>query len=268
MIDAIKKLSALEREKINRTLRNKEGVLMSEQYTPMQDAIQQDRDRARMLAKEAETIRRAKEERAKIDGLIASSKAKFDAKASDLIDAIGNGSLNLRTFRARFLDALRKHLLTATLASLGNISRLGNSDIRRVDNELKTQARYLDNWLAQLERVPRENWSLPQMKIRAKMYGAIGGRISQETIDKRVFKSFPNLPFYPAEKTLCKNNCKCHWQWNVLDAIKGDADVKWVLGQADHCQSCVYRARDFNPLKIRGFNFENMPSDLSIYFAD
>ena len=79
---------------------------------------------------------------------------------------------------------------------------------------------------------------------------------------------FPDLPFYPKQKTTCKTGCKCRWEWRNVDREKGNADVYWLLGRAEHCKQCLKRAEAFAPLRIRNWNFENMPADLSQLVVD
>lgn len=59
------------------------------------------------------------------------------------------------------------------------------------------------------------------------------------------------LPAMPCEGTQCRANCRCSWR---VDQLEGDGnyDATWVLGALDHCQTCVQRAADWAPVRIRG----------------
>jgi hypothetical protein len=49
------------------------------------------------------------------------------------------------------------------------------------------------------------------------------------------------------------SNCKCAWEIETLDKEKGNFNGTWVLdGQAQHCQTCLTRAEQWNPVRIRG----------------
>ena len=51
----------------------------------------------------------------------------------------------------------------------------------------------------------------------------------------------------------CLTHCRCDWVIHVIDEAAGDADAFWMLGPVEHCQTCLERARRWNPLQIRGW---------------
>lgn len=60
------------------------------------------------------------------------------------------------------------------------------------------------------------------------------------------------LPAYPGDGTTqCKTNCRCSWDVVELPG-EGNANAIWLLGPADHCQTCMQRSEDWAPLQIRG----------------
>lgn len=63
------------------------------------------------------------------------------------------------------------------------------------------------------------------------------------------------LPAMPAQGTQCLTNCACQWDIKVVDEKAGDYDATWVLEPAKsgaHCQTCLERAAQWSPLRIRG----------------
>jgi hypothetical protein len=63
--------------------------------------------------------------------------------------------------------------------------------------------------------------------------------------------------------------CNCKWEIKVINAKNGDYDAYWTLGpdsqdieikdyflNKGHCQDCQTRAVTWNPLKIRGGEFQ------------
>lgn len=60
------------------------------------------------------------------------------------------------------------------------------------------------------------------------------------------------LPAMPAEGTQCRTRCRCLWDVQELDAEAGDWDAYWIRGSGDSCQTCVQRAGDWAPIRIRG----------------
>lgn len=61
------------------------------------------------------------------------------------------------------------------------------------------------------------------------------------------------LPAMPGDGTSqCLTRCKCSWRIDELEGA-GNADVTWVYGATEgHCQTCIERAAQWNPIRIRG----------------
>ena len=206
----------------------------------------------------------AEDTQARIRARVDAAQADFNNRVTALAQGLTGGTETLRTWRAKMITEIRYLLLTSAAAGAGGGGRLKPDDIARVDAAVRTQVGYLNRWVAQMERAP----ALPSAAFianRAKMYGGSGTAVAEEAADKRAFQEFPDLPFYPAHRTLCRNNCKCHWEWRVLDRENGDADVFWRLGNAEHCETCVVRARACAPLRCRAFQWVNLPTDPSAF---
>jgi len=60
------------------------------------------------------------------------------------------------------------------------------------------------------------------------------------------------LPAMPSEGTICLSNCGCSWDISVVNAAKGDYDATWKLGKIDNCQTCIERAAQWSPVRVRG----------------
>ena len=79
------------------------------------------------------------------------------------------------------------------------------------------------------------------------------------------------LPSMPSDGTTqCtefKRRCTCKWDVHALDLDKGDFDAYWLLGpdaddlridedvvfQRGHCQTCIVRSENWNPIRIRNW---------------
>lgn len=60
-----------------------------------------------------------------------------------------------------------------------------------------------------------------------------------------------DLPAWPCDGTTqCLSNCNCTWTIQELEG-QGNADAYWRLGTNDHCQTCLVRAEEWAPLRIR-----------------
>jgi len=186
----------------------------------------------------------------------------FNEQVTALAAQLAAKDISPQEFRAKMLIEIRFNLLTAAAAAAGSIGSLSPMDLNRVDMRVREQARFLDNWIAQIERQPDKDWSPGALGVRARMYAGSAETLAAETVDKNVHREFPDLPFYPAQKTACRANCRCRWEWRSVDREKGDADVYWLLGVAEHCKQCLARADVFSPMQIRNWKIVNMPTDI------
>lgn len=204
------------------------------------------------------------EQQEKARAIVLRYRTEFDKRAGVLAKQLADKEITPGVFRAQMLIEIRYLLLTSAAAGAGGIGYLKPEDIARVDAGVKEQAQYLDRWISEIERAP-ELPSADSIERRARQYGGVGTVALNQTTDQNAFGEFPTLPFYPADRTNCYNNCKCYWQWSRVDSGAGNADVFWRLGVAEHCETCLLRARDFKPLRIRNWQIENLPGDLTIY---
>jgi hypothetical protein len=196
------------------------------------------------------------EKQERVRKMLDTYRNEFQTRAKELAEQVSDGTITPRQFRGLMITEIRHSIYTAVALARGGVGNMQPSDVDRVDEAVRNQAKYLDNWVAQIERTPLDKRSKGQMQTRASLYGNAMGATTYETMDKEEFKQFPDLPFYPKDGTTeCMTNCKCHWSWRNMDEDKGNADVYWVLGIAEHCETCAERAVQLNPLKIRNFEF-------------
>jgi hypothetical protein len=71
------------------------------------------------------------------------------------------------------------------------------------------------------------------------------------------------LPAYPGDlSSACGALDACGWVIEWVNKDKGDADAYWKLNQRrhvqpqNHCQQCVERSHQWNPLRIRGWRLQ------------
>lgn len=117
---------------------------------------------------------------------------------------------------------------------------------RTIDHLIAIQGDYLRNFGNDI----RTNGWLPSYNSRARMYGYSATQSYWEgNIVKQVGTPLP-LPRMPAEGTICGSNCKCAWD---IRELKGDGnyDCYWRIRSENECQTCVERAAQWNPLRIR-----------------
>ena len=89
---------------------------------------------------------------------------------------------------------------------------------------------------------------------RAAMYGsAIWAAYQQGKGAKwgEMSKYGLHLPAYPADgSAICKTRDRCEWLIEPLNLDEGEYNATWTLGQAEHCPTCLQRAKEWNPLYI------------------
>jgi hypothetical protein len=115
---------------------------------------------------------------------------------------------------------------------------------KRIAGDVRVQLQFLDNFSLEIQSASdfEEGW-----KQRAASYAdAIqipfwAGRT----------KMLP-LPALPGEGSQCQTHCKCLWSVDTLDEEAGDWDATWIRSVAESCQTCVERAQEWSPLRIRG----------------
>lgn len=66
------------------------------------------------------------------------------------------------------------------------------------------------------------------------------------------------LPAMPGQGTQCGQRCNCAWDVKVLDRDAGDYDAYWRLEPgSEHCQTCLQRADEWAPVRIRKFELQD-----------
>ena len=86
----------------------------------------------------------------------------------------------------------------------------------------------------------------PRISNRARLYAGAGNELFERVLQTAQLEV--ELPFFPADRTLCRTSCKCRWD---IVAVAGGFDCFWKLAAAEHCDTCLPRAVVANPLRIR-----------------
>ena len=121
------------------------------------------------------------------------------------------------------------------------------------------QVNYLNAW-ANAVKTQANNGTLSlaqmgAMNARAQMYVKSLQEIYTRIITLQL--GIPRLPFYPKQQTRCLTNCLCRWEFRQRKGV-GNYDCYWVLGEAEHCPTCLARADAARPLKVRGGVIQNI----------
>lgn len=150
------------------------------------------------------------------------------------------------TWEDAFAEALARYHLAAYAHGAGlNVHQLTPQDHKLVQAVVDRQKEYLQGF-KQAFSEGRYADRTPVALHRADMYAdaTLGTWWMGHT------RGWP-LPAWPGDGTTqCKTRCRCSWNISQLSG-DGNADATWLLGNADHCQTCMQRSEEWAPLHIR-----------------
>lgn len=174
----------------------------------------------------------------------------------ELLDAIGNltgdlarNVLGLDVWLPQMERELAKHAAAAYMAGKGS-EALDEAALDKLAGQVGTQLGFLRNFA--VEMVADDQFQ-EGYQARAESYAAS----IKEPYWEGMTEVLP-LPAMPTQGTQCLTNCNCRWRIVPLDKAAGDYDAYWELENgSDHCQTCLERAEQWNPIRIRGFVLED-----------
>lgn len=170
----------------------------------------------------------------------------FSARTLALAQALASASLSVRQFHDQMADEIRYLHVVAGAIARGRMSALTPADVRLINDAIRNQMRYLDNWTRAMEDPTPTH--VAQLASRAAMYGGAGR--STLSMVYAAALGLPELPFHPAQGTQCLTNCGCRWDIRKLDG-DGNWDCYWVRAKDDSCETCLAREAACSPLRIR-----------------
>lgn len=179
------------------------------------------------------------------DGLAALIRRFGDLadSATERLEALGISFENVREWQEALEELIMRYHIAGYMrgASSDTVTDIARDAIL---DYVRIQVGYLDNFALEVAGATEfENgW-----KARARSYA---NAIKVPYWAGRT-KMLP-LPALPAEGTQCLTQCKCKWDIKVIDAKNGDYDGYWKRHASDSCQTCVQRAQEWNPVRIRG----------------
>lgn len=187
----------------------------------------------------------------KIKNLLAKYKQSYEAYMKGITAKLLSGEIDAEKWRTAFIGELTNLLMTSTALSVGGVQNMTKQHLDLIDSTIQAQLPFIDRFMAKLERTPKEKLTEAYVLNRASQYFGIATPVIEQAT--QISRGRIKLPFNPAQKTRCRNNCKCRWEWKDINPENGDWDVYWRLGIAEHCETCLNRAKVCNPLKIRQF---------------
>lgn len=177
----------------------------------------------------------------------------FDLGAAALARRFKAGDLTARQFEALMRELVSDvHVAAYAAGRSGRWAAIEPAEWRRVARTIDDQYRFLRGFRAWLRDTPPDDVSEAAVYQRARLYGA-ASRQSFVRAELADLGLAVELPAYPGDGTTeCRANCKCGWSVRTLSKARGDFNVSWRLGDAEHCRQCRKRSRAWKGLRVRG----------------
>jgi len=177
-----------------------------------------------------------------LESLITRLQSLIDAATGNLIDNLSPAQIS--EYHEVMEELLSRYHLAAYMVGAGT-DVVSDKAREKILEGVANQLAFLQGFITEIE--DNDTFEMG-WQARARMYGE---SIKEPYWNGRV-KLLP-LPSVPGSgDTQCLTNCKCFLEVKNYNAEKGNADVYWRLSQVEHCQTCVQRATEWNPLKVRG----------------
>jgi len=188
---------------------------------------------------------------------------EWRAQLESLMMLLVTGVITLDVWRDRMLALIQSAYARAVEIANQGVRTLTSEDEVRVQEEVRLQEGYLDDWVSDMRRrgavadaveLTFAGLTLAYLTARGRLYGNGAQVVMELTFHQSI--RLPALPAYPRDgKTVCRQNCKCRpWRIVKLRGV-GNWNCYWRLGNAEHCKTCLVRRRVWSPLRIRGGEF-------------
>ena len=163
------------------------------------------------------------------------------------------GTIDSRTYERRVKEILKQTYIDNYVMGAGGRNNMTQKDWGSVGGMLAEQYNYLNPFLAQISR---GELSQAQIIARLKMYI----NSASEAFWRAFARDVPiDLPHYPGDgSTACLTNCQCRWDIQFVPGV--GYNCYWILGEAENCDDCIARTKEYNPYFI---SITGEPSDAS-----
>jgi len=181
----------------------------------------------------------------------------YPAGLADLIDPmreevrllmarVENAEITAAEWQLKMEELIARYSMAAWMVG-ADATLLDDFATQFIVDQLKTQYAFLDNFNLVIQS---SDEFMAGWYARAEMYA--NSIVAPYWRGKT--KMLP-LPTMPGLDSQCLSNCVCGWEITTVDEEKGDYDCFWTLNvqhiAKEHCQTCLERSREWNPLQIR-----------------
>lgn len=141
------------------------------------------------------------------------------------------------------------HVSAYSAGRSGAWSSITFSEWGRLGSRIKKQFQHLKGFAGEIRKKGVDAFTFEKLKFRTGLYGSNmresleAGHMRDRGIDPSI------LPAIPGDGTTkCLVRCKC--RWTVRAAGRDKFKISWRLGAAEHCRTCLDRARDWVGLDV------------------
>jgi len=179
----------------------------------------------------------------------------FEERAQELNAALAKGDIGLSEWETKMGGAVKRlHVGSYMIGKSGRWDELTEDGVRALESEVDRQLKYLRRWRNELAEGGRlDDLSEGQLNTRSRLYGAASSGTFEQGYQSERGLPPGILPAQPGDGTTkCLTNCRCRWSIRTFSKEKQNFDCNWMLGAAEHCETCRERAREWLGLRIRG----------------
>ena len=174
-------------------------------------------------------------------------RAEFMESQKERVEGVTNvyaaEAIDFKTYRNQVTDIIRQTYVDLYAMGAGGRNNLTAKDWGSIGGMLKEQYGYLNPFMDQIEA---GELSQAQITVRLKMYI----NSASEAFWRAFARDIPiDLPHYPGDgSTACLTNCQCRWDIQFVPGV--GYNCYWILGEAENCDDCIARTKEYNPYFI------------------
>jgi len=192
----------------------------------------------------------------------------FRREMEALTDSLLLGNETFIAFQIELQRQTKDLLISAYMAGRGGQwNEVGPVEWGRLGAVIKRQYNFIRGFASDIQtKVPP--MSRAQILQRIGYYSAAATEAFERGVAAQIGMNASILPAVPGDGTsICRTNCRCRWSIRVLSQNRGDFNVSWRLGAAEHCTTCRQRARHrtrggWQQLRIRVGLMIDTPADI------
>ena len=171
---------------------------------------------------------------------LAQQKVVMQSHVEDYL----RGDISIRRLEINLQNTLKETYIDMYSLGAGGRNNLSQRDWGKIGAMLKKQYGQNGYMKGLLEQINSGQITPAQANARLKMYV----NSANQALWKGITRDMPELPAYPGDgSTVCLTNCQCTWE---IVPVEGGFNCYWRLGVAEHCEDCVQRSQEWNPLFV------------------